>query len=106
MPALLNIVEGTTGPIFFQVLENGSPLELSDFTVTLTLTDSDGVTIVTTGDVLVVNDINGVISYTPDSTDLDATYSPYKARWALTEDTGIVYYIPSSYRDEWDIIPV
>lgn len=100
------IVAGTTGPLYFQLLDQGTPIDLTDFTVTLILTGSDGVDIATTGDVTIPGPVNGVVSYTPDSTDLTYALSPFKARWKLTEDIGVVDYIPSTYRDEWDVVPV
>jgi len=104
MAAQLTVVEGTTGPFYFQLLDQGTPVDLTDFTVTLLLTGSDGVAITTTSLVSVVSGANGVVSFTPSSSTLDATVSPIKARWKLTEDLGSINYIPTSYREEWDVV--
>lgn len=104
MSSLLTIVAGTASPVYFQILDEGEALDLTDFTVTLTLTGVDGIAISTTSKVSVPTGDTGLVKYTPASGDLTSTVSPVKARWILTEDTGNVYYIPTGYRDEWDII--
>lgn len=106
MSAQVTIVAGSTGPLYFQLLDNGIPIDLNDFIITLSLSGVDGAAITTTGDVLVTpaSATAGIVSYTPDSTDLTAALSPFKARWVLTEDTGSVNYVPNSYRDQWDVV--
>lgn len=106
MPAQVTIVAGSTGTLYFQLLDSGVPIDLNDFTITLSLSGVDGVAITTTGDITVTatSAAAGIVYYTPDSTDLTAALSPFKARWVLTEDTGAVNYVPNAYRDQWDVV--
>lgn len=98
------IVAGTTTALEFQLLEGGSAINLTGITVELLLTDKDGTSVTTTGDVSVTGASTGTVTYTPDSADLDATKSPYKARWKLTDGSGNISYVPTGLRDEWSIV--
>lgn len=100
MSAQLTLVAGTTTSAFFQILDAGEPLDLTDFTVTLLLKGVDGVAVSTT--VTTPDATQGIVAWTPGT--LTVALSPYKARWVLTEDTGAIAYIPSSYREEWDVV--
>ena len=97
------IAAGTTSTFYFQLLNEGVPIDLTDFTVTLLLAGSDGVAISPAGTLTVLAGSNGVVSYAPAVVDISTALSPFKVRWVLTEDTGIVSYIPNAYRDEWDV---
>jgi hypothetical protein len=102
MASLVTLVAGTTGAVYFQLLDQGLPLDLTDFSISLLLTAADG-SIIPSPTVSIVNAPNGLVSYTPASTDLSSALSPYRARWKLSEDSGTVNYIPGAYRDEWDV---
>jgi hypothetical protein len=104
MAANTYTIEGATTSLYFQLLDSGVPIDLNDYTIDLFLTGIDGVTVNVSGDI--TSTFNGVVIYTPGVTDLSALVSPYKARWKLTEDTGAIAYVPSAYRDEWNILPV
>lgn len=98
------IVEGMTSALSFQLLERGVPINLTGCTVTLMLTGSDGVDVTTSGDVTVTTAASGLLTYTPDAADLDAAKSPYKARWKIVDGTGAISFVPTDYRDVWNVV--
>ena len=99
------IVEGTTAPLTFQLLEAGEPLDLSGLTVTLSLKDRTGTIVSTAGMVTVTNAIDGEVTFTPANAGvLVAANGPYFARWTLTTSGGAVSYCPTELQDKWTIL--
>jgi hypothetical protein len=97
------IVQGTTAPLTFQLLENAAPLDLTGLTVTLLLNDAAGTAVTTTGKVAVTGTTTGIVTFTPLATDMTAVLSPYSARWVLTSGSQ-VSYVPTGYRDIWNVV--
>lgn len=98
-------VAGTTEPLTFQLLENGVPLALTGYTVTLLLSDRTGAVVLTSGLVAVTSAANGLVTFTPAALTVTAALSPYSARWVLTEDANSkVSYVPSGPRDVWNVV--
>lgn len=102
------IIVGTTLPLRFQLLEAGSPIDLTDATVTLILSDKDGATVTNPGTVTITDEATGKIQLDP--TDVNvfvAASGPYQARWKVEDTNGDFFYVPNSNeRDIWDIIGV
>lgn len=99
-----NIVEGTTSEITFQLLEDGSPINLSNITVELLLADRTGTAIANPGTVTVIDAANGKVQLTPAGASVfDSGSGPYHARWKLTAVSGKISYVPSGPRDIWMI---
>jgi hypothetical protein len=99
----INIPAGTTSALTFQLLESGIAINLTAITVTLLLTGSDGIDVLT-GTVAVSDAPNGKVTYTPTATGLDPIKSPYKARWKLVDGGGLISYVPTGYRDTWNVV--
>lgn len=100
-----SLVAGTTTPIRFQLLEAGSPIDLSGSTVTLLLSDKAGVNISNPGTVTVTDAINGKIALAP--TDINvftAANGPYLARWKIVDSSSKISFVPTGPRDIWGIV--
>jgi baseplate upper protein BppU len=100
---LLTVVEGTTVPLQFQLLQNGAPLNVAGTTITLLLTGSDRVPI-QNGPVTIIDGLNGKVQYAPNPSDLSSLKSPYLARFKIVDVNGNAQYVPSGYRDEWNVV--
>jgi hypothetical protein len=102
--AMYDIVAGTTTPLQFQLLEDGSPINLLNVTVALLLSDRTGATVSNPGTVTVTDEDEGKVQLAPASVNVFVSADgPYQARWKLTGASGISY-VPSSNRDVWNII--
>lgn len=98
------LIQGTTAAIQFQLLEAGSPIDLTGCTVTLLLSDKTGTTISSPGTVTVNTAAEGKVQLAPASiTTFDSTISPYTARWKIVDGSGKIYYVPTGPRDVWNI---
>jgi hypothetical protein len=95
------ITEKTSSALQFQLMENGSAINLNGITVSLLLTDSLGTTY--SANTAILDATNGKVTYTPAAGDLVAYNSPYFARWKLVDGLGHVKYAPSGLRDTWVI---
>jgi len=95
----IDITEGWTDPIPFQLLVDGTGLNLAGLTITLTLTHRQG-TVDTAGDVTVTDASTGKVAYTPDPADLTAAQSPYRARFKVVDGGGAVVYFPPGVAQE------
>lgn len=99
------IVAGTTSPVRFQLLEAGTPIDLTNCTVTLLLSDRQGNIINAPGIVTIIDTTNGKVQLAPTNTNVFvAVNSPYSARWKITDGTGLISFCPNSSRDTWNII--
>lgn len=99
-----DIVEGTSNPLQFQLLEDGNPINLGGVTVTLLLEDRVGTAVTSPGAITVTDTSLGKVLLTPtDTTVFVASRGPYFARWKLTIDT-IISFVPTSNRDVWNIV--
>ena len=98
--AIYDIVAGTTADLQFQLLENGSPINLLNVTVALLLSDRTGAAIASPGTVSVIDEAEGKVQLAPASASVFvAANGPYQARWKLTAASGKISYVPSSNRD-------
>ena len=101
----LTIVEGTTANMDFTLTADGAAVNLTGATVVLVLSDKDGTAVTTTGDVTVVTAADGKVRYQPDAADLDASLSPYRARFKVTDSSSQIAYYPNSLADVWTVTP-
>lgn len=89
----IDIAEGWTSPLDFQLLVDGAPLNLTGLTVTAILTHRAG-TVDTAGDVTVTDAAQGKVAYTPDPTDLTAAAGSYRLRFKVVDGAGAIVYFP------------
>ena len=103
--ASYSIVAGTTASIRFQLLEAGSPIDLSGSTVTLLLSDKTGTVVNNPGTVTITTASTGKVSLTPtDGNVFVAGNGPYLARWRIEDNAGKMSFVPSGPRDVWNIV--
>lgn len=100
--------EGQTAPEEFVIKAGTSvssltPVDLSGLTVGLLLKDRTGATVTTTGDVTVITPASGLVKFSPDSTDLLASLSPYTARFQVTYGDASVRYFPQGPAMQWKV---
>src|SRR4051812_8704402 len=104
---IYDIVETTNAPLRFQLLENGSPIDLTNCKVDLLLEDVSGTTVAGSPVTTVVNAVNGTVQFDPVSTGFfDASIAPFYARWKITDISSRISYVPSTGRDVWNIVGV
>ena len=99
------VIAGTTTDLAFQLLEAGSPIDLTGCTVTLLLSDKTGATVATPGTVSVTSATEGKVKLAPTGISVFvATSSPYTVRWKIVDASSKVSYVPTGPRDTWEII--
>lgn len=102
--ALLDIVEGwtqTIGPFTLKV--NGAPINLTGFTITLSMHRASGAVVVPGGVITLLNQGTnpGQLTYTPVASDFiyeDNQYTieqPYQLHWKVVDGASKVVYFPS-----------
>lgn len=100
-----SIVAGTTANVIFQLLEAGSPIDLTGATVTLLLSDKTGTTVTSPGTVSIVDETTGKVQLAPtDANVFVAANGPYLARWKVVDSGAKIFYVPSGPRDVWNIV--
>jgi hypothetical protein len=109
----LDIVEGRTAPLDFQLLQvtatsTGAPTDVTGFTISMILRDKSGALISTTStadpEVQIVTATSGRVRYNPSTTnDLLASRSPYRARFKAVDGAGKVQHWPSAAPDTWTV---
>lgn len=103
--AIYNIVEGTTDSVNFQLLDNGAPIDLTGFTVTLLLENRNGNPVPSPGTVSVTLASQGKVKLAPTNVNVfEADNGPYYARWKLVDSLGKIGYVPNLNRDVWQIV--
>lgn len=99
------ISQGVTVPLRFQLLDNGSPIDLSGMTVTLLLSDRLGNNVSTVGMVTVTSAAAGQVDFTPSSVSFfTVANGPYFAKFKLVNSTSGVSYVPEGLRDKWTVV--
>lgn len=101
--ALVTLAELSTVAMTFQLLMGGQPFNLSGCSIQLLINDNTGAPLPLTGTTTIVDAPNGKVSFSPGTSDLLASHSPYRARFIVTDSTGKLIPFPNGYRDEWDI---
>lgn len=101
MALLLEIVEGWTSRLAFQLKENGAAMDGTGITVSaLDIVAADGTVVDTTGDFGWIAAAAGTVYYDPDAADFVAAKSPYSVRVQLTDGTGKTAWHPSGKPDQ------
>ena len=97
---LTDVVEGWTGALPFQLLADGSPVDLTGLTVSLWMKDCDGTQIhSSTANVTVTDSTDGDVSFSPSSSQFVAAKSPYKLRFKVVDALSKVVYFPNREED-------
>jgi len=97
----LNVVEGWTGPLDFQLLADGVPLDNSGNAIAVVVQDHQGATVTFTGTVNWLDAVLSKVRFSPQPTDLLAAKSPYNVRWKVTDGANKVVFFPSGKDDFW-----
>lgn len=100
--AIYEFVHGWTEPVDMQLLRKGVPENLVGKTVSIVATDKNGNTPIT-GTVSVQDATNGIVRLTPSAGDFDATKSPYRVWWRITNGFLQDAFAPSGEPDIWII---
>lgn len=101
MALLVEIVEGWTSRLAFQLLEDGAPMDGTGITVSaLDIVATDGTVVDTAGDFGWILASAGTVYYDPDASDFVAAKSPYSVRYQLTDGNGKKAWHPSGKADQ------
>ena len=93
MAVLTEVVEGWSDDLPFTLKADGVAIDLTSLTVTGVLHDRRGTAVSTTDKVAVSGTTSGEVTYTPASSDLKASGSPYYLRFKVVDaSTQIVYF--------------
>lgn len=109
MANLLSVVSGWTGLLGpFTLKVDGTPLNLTGYTVTLVVKTSLGVVVALGGTVALRNQTSfpGQVTYTPVATDFvwetgsTLERQPYTIHWKVVDGPGQIVYFPNGAADE------
>lgn len=105
MAAPLEIIEGWTGDLDFQLKSDGVVVNLSGMTVALILQDSNNAPVSFAGTTVILDAATGKVRFSPNAADLVAAKSPYNARWKVTDGASKIVFFPSGTDDIWTVRP-
>jgi len=98
----LELTEGWTERISYQLGADGSAPNLTGMIVTLVLYRNGDYTIFpflgTSG---ILTAATGIVYFDPAETDLVAANSPYSGRWKVTDGAGKISYFPNGTPEQW-----
>lgn len=112
MSVILSLVEGWTGVLGpFTLKLDGTPVNLTGFTITLVLRDAAGNLVTTGGTVTLLNQgtYPGQITYSPLATDFVftsgayATNTIYQAHWKVVDGSGKIVFFPNDGSAEFAV---
>ena len=92
----VEFVEGWTGPLDFELLNDGVAQDLTAMTVTGQARNRLNTTVDLTADVAVLTATAGTVRLTPDAADFDSTESPYELRFKVVDGASAVVFFPSA----------
>ena len=98
--ARLEIVEGWTGALDFQLFADGTAVNLTGMTVALIVTDKDGAGVTLAGTASIQDAATGKVRYAPAAADFDDAKSPYTFRWRVTDAGGLIVFFPHAAPEE------
>lgn len=101
----LNVVEGWTGDLDFQLLADGNAQNISGNSIALIVQDHSGASVTFAGNISVPDATTGKVRFSPQPADLLAAKSPYNVRWKVTDGAGKVVFFPSGKDDFWTVRP-
>lgn len=91
----VEIVEGWTGPLDFQLLNDGAAQDLTSMTVTGQARNRLNTLVDLSSDVTVISATAGTVRLTPDAVDFESESSPYELRFKVVDVTTAVVFFPS-----------
>lgn len=91
----IGIVEGWSAPLDFQLLNDGSPQNLTSMTLTGVAYNRVGVAVDLSSDVTVLSATAGTVRLTPDTGDFVKDASPYDLRFKIVDNSTQSAYFPS-----------
>lgn len=91
----VEFVEGWTGPLDFQLLNDGAAQDLTNMTVTGQARNRLNTLVDLSSDVSVISATDGTVRLTPDAVDFDSVYSPYELRFKVVDATTATVFFPS-----------
>jgi hypothetical protein len=91
----VEFVEGWTGPLDFQLLNDGAVQDLSTMTVTGQARNRLNALVDLSSDVSVVSATDGKVRITPDAADFESESSPYELRFKVVDVATAVVFFPS-----------
>jgi hypothetical protein len=97
---MVEISQGWTGDLDFQLLMDGVAVNLTGKTVTAQATNKNGASVNLTGVVTVTSLLEGKVRYTPSANDFVAAQSPYGFRFKATTGDQTVMF-PNGVADAW-----
>lgn len=95
MAVKVEFVEGWTGPLDFQLLNDGVAQDLTAMTVTGQARNRLQASVDLSSDVSVVTATDGKVRLTPDATDFDSDASPYELRFKVVDAATATVFFPS-----------
>lgn len=99
----LNIVQGQTAPIAYQLLADGEAYDLTGCTVQIEALKPSGHDPEWSGTLAVTSAAEGEVTFSPASGDFDATPGKYLIRFKVTRADTKVEYFPSGNREVWTV---
>lgn len=99
----LDLVEGWSERIIYQLTADGANQALNGITVSLILYDRHGNLITPTGSVGIVDAVLGKVYFDPGPNDLLSSKSPYMVRWKATDLNNKSAYFPQAMIERWEV---
>ncbi len=99
----INLVEGWTGRIIYQLVAAGVVQDLSGASVELILYDRNSQPVSLSGSSDVLDAEEGKVYFDPAEDDLVAARIPYSARWKVTDGVGKVAFFPNGEPERWHV---
>jgi hypothetical protein len=91
----VEFVEGWTGPLDFQLLNDGVAQDLTAITVTGQARNRLNAAVDLSSDVAILTATDGTVRLTPDAVDFESESSPYELRFKAVDATTAVVFFPS-----------
>ncbi len=99
---MIEIVEGWTAPIDYQLLDGAAPVDLTGATVVLSVLDRTGSPMSVSGSLSIVDAVQGKVRFTPSAGAITAVNSPWQVRFKVTLGNAVSYY-PGGIPEIWII---
>lgn len=99
----LDIVQGQTAPIYYQLLADGVAYPLTGCTVTVVALLASGTTVTWTGVLTVTSETLGKVKFVPASTDFSADHSKYLVRFRVVRADAGIEYFPNGSAEVWTV---
>ena len=91
----VGIVEGWSAPLDFELLNDGSPQNLTNMTLSGVAYNRVGVAVDLSSDVAVISATAGTVRLTPDTGDFVVSGSPYDVRFKVVDNSTQIAFFPS-----------